>query len=139
MSAFSPQNLVSAFRKPGLHPCQNTITNVQVVPATLYETQTSEDLEDEGNKENEVNADNLSDAESVSVLINLNNENVTNHQNVLNSDFGDVSMLESEMEVEPQISESIPVKEKSCVKNLQNFFDTRKIISVDLIKKLSKL
>ena len=112
LSAFSPQNLISAFRKPGVHPCQNTITNVQVAPATLYETQTSEDVEDEGNKEIEVNADNLSDVESVSLLINLNNENVTNHQNVLNSDFGDVSIPESEMEVEPQISESIPVKEK---------------------------
>jgi hypothetical protein len=62
-----------------------------------------------------VNADNLSDAESVSLLTNLNNENVTNHQNVLNSDFGDVSIPESEMEVEPQISESIHVKEKNLV------------------------
>jgi hypothetical protein len=45
LSAFSQQNLISAFRKPGVHPCQNTITNVQVAPATLYKTQTSEDVD----------------------------------------------------------------------------------------------
>ena len=45
VSAFSPpKNLISAFRKPGVHPCQNTTTNVQVAPATLYQTQTSEDV-----------------------------------------------------------------------------------------------
>ena len=48
LSAFSPQNLISAFRKPGVHPCRNTITNVQVAPATLYEEKQAsvDDVED---------------------------------------------------------------------------------------------
>jgi len=36
LSAFSPQNLISPFMKSGVYPCKNTITDVQVAPASLY-------------------------------------------------------------------------------------------------------
>ncbi|MES9879448.1 MAG: helix-turn-helix domain-containing protein [Sedimenticola sp.] len=36
LKALSPENLVSSFRKTGIHPLENTIDPVKVMPATVY-------------------------------------------------------------------------------------------------------